>query len=106
MQQGYTLPLNREQFPHALHAGLGRALQHVRTHGLTGFEDELVTSCISNTAYHPQSEGSAWSHGTCSHCRDSVLETLMKRGPLPAWLVEEARLDAEEDMRARVSPKS
>jgi len=43
----------------------------------------------------------AWSfeHQPCSFCRANLVRTMLRSGPLPAWLEEEAKLDVNEDLR-------
>jgi hypothetical protein len=37
--------------------------------------------------------------GACTFCRERVLELLLTYGPLPAWIRDECRWDANEDVR-------
>jgi hypothetical protein len=62
MTPGFRLPLNNDEFRHAIRAGLGRALLHVKAHGIAGLEDILIESCVKNTAWDPQCESdrAAW----------------------------------------------
>ena len=53
---GYTLPLSREQFEHAVQAGLGRAVLHLRKVGIVGLEDVILAACGKHPAYDAQCE--------------------------------------------------
>ncbi len=53
---GFRLPLTPTQFRDAIHAGLGRAILHVRAHGTAGLEPAIIESSVRNTAYDPQCE--------------------------------------------------
>ncbi len=56
------LPLTPAQFRHAIYAGLGRAVMHVRAHGGAGLEEIIYDACIKHRAYDPQvdSPRDAW----------------------------------------------
>ena len=54
---GPVFPLTREQFAHALAAGLGRARLHVDRCGAAGMEDLILEACLHNRAYDRQCEG-------------------------------------------------
>ncbi len=53
-----TRPLTREEFRDALHKGLGRAVQHVRSANPSEVRDELLYACLHNVAHDPQLESS------------------------------------------------
>lgn len=56
------MKLAKHEFAAALKRGQGRALQHVRKHGLSEVGDLVLESCLKNPAYDRQCEGSraAW----------------------------------------------
>jgi len=50
-------PLTRDQFADALAKGHGRALVHVREHGLDGLEDLFLQACLRDQTYDSMCEG-------------------------------------------------
>jgi hypothetical protein len=50
-------PLTREQFRHALHAGLGRAALHVARFGAAEFQDDILEAATVCKTLDPQVEG-------------------------------------------------
>lgn len=56
------MKLTNLEFAAALKRGQGRALQHVRQHGLSDMRNLVLESCLKNPAYDRQCEGSraAW----------------------------------------------
>ncbi len=53
----FELPLTRDAFVDALRKGLGRALLHVREHGVAGLESTLLDACRTNWVFDAQCEG-------------------------------------------------
>jgi hypothetical protein len=49
-------PLSKDEFKNALKKGLGRALIHVRQHGLTNVSDLVLEACLHNWVLDQQSE--------------------------------------------------
>jgi hypothetical protein len=58
VEKNFKAPLNEEDFAEALKKGLGRALLHVKHHGLKNIEDLVLNACLHNQAYDPQCESS------------------------------------------------
>ncbi len=54
----YKLPLTRAEFAKAMELGHGRALLHVKEHGLEQFRDEFLAACVNNLVHDTQCEGS------------------------------------------------
>jgi len=76
--------LTREQFADAVSKGLGRAMIHVKQHGLDDIADILLDACVHNKVYDLQCEGSraSWLFGMFKDrteyptFRDSILRAL------------------------------
>ena len=58
VEQNFKAPLNRKDFAAALKKGLGRALLHVKDHGLKNIEDLVLDACLHDQAYDPESQSS------------------------------------------------
>jgi hypothetical protein len=57
-----TMSMARDTFAGALRKGQGRALMHVRHHGLNDVADLVLAACLEDQSYDPQCEGgrAAW----------------------------------------------
>ena len=51
-------PLKIEDFERSLQSGLGRAIQYLKQHDATLYQDVILNACLHNTTYDPQVEGS------------------------------------------------
>lgn len=55
--QGPTYPLKSDEFRHALHVGLGRAVIHANSYGLATFAADVLDAALDCKVYDPQCEG-------------------------------------------------
>lgn len=86
VEKNFKAPLNREGFAEALKKGLGRALLHVKHHGLKNIEDLVLNACLHDQTYDPQCESNRaeWLFGMIKNrqefpvFQDKILNALKK----------------------------
>lgn len=105
--------LTREQFADAVSKGLGRAMIHVKQHGLDDIADILLDACVHNKIYDAQCEDrrTDWlyamfkSSPQYNDFREAILSALKKESiwreiTLVCDLAKEMALDGDEYARA------